>query len=92
MNDSDVLTLLDMQDFREITGETISRIKSDFTRVSGVISVNCVFRYIVFNNNHYTDEYLSAMSTIGPSCGFFANGEHFNGQFVNQSMSCAVFE
>ena len=92
VNDSDVLTLLDMQDFREITGETISAIKSDFPKVSGVISINCVFRYIVFNNHHYMDDYLSAMSTIGPSCGFFANGEHFNGQFINQSMSCAVFE
>ncbi|MBQ8947730.1 MAG: FIST C-terminal domain-containing protein [Lachnospiraceae bacterium] len=92
VNDSDVLCLLDMGDFREITSETIHNIKSDFSRVSGVISVNCVFRYIVFNNNHYMDEYLTAMSTIGTSAGFFANGEHHNGQFVNQSMSCVVFE
>lgn len=92
VNDSDVLTLLDMGDFREITNETLNRIRSDFNRVSGIISVNCVFRYIVFNNNNYTSDYLNAMSQIGSSCGFFANGEHYNGQFVNQSMSCVVFE
>jgi hypothetical protein len=92
VNDSDVLTMLDMGDFREITAETLNQIKRDFTHVSGIISVNCVFRYIVFNNNNYTDEYLKAMSGIGTSCGFFANGEHYNGQFINQSMSCVVFE
>ena len=92
VNDSDVLTMLDMGDFREITKETLDQIKSDFNHVSGIISINCVFRYIVFNDNHYTDEYLKAMSKIGTSCGFFANGEHYNGQFVNQSMSCVVFE
>ena len=70
----------------------MDQIKSDFNHVSGIISINCVFRYIVFNDNHYTDEYLKAMSKIGTSCGFFANGEHYNGQFVNQSMSCVVFE
>ncbi|MCR4947115.1 MAG: hypothetical protein K5929_09270 [Lachnospiraceae bacterium] len=92
VNDSDVLTMLDMGDFREITAETLNQIKRDFGHVSGIISVNCVFRYIVFNNNNYTDEYLKAMSGIGTSCGFFANGEHYNGQFINQSMSCVVFE
>ena len=92
VNDSDVLTFLDMGDFREITKETLDSIRNDFNRVAGIISVNCVFRYIVFNDNHYTDEYLKEMSQIGTSCGFFANGEHYNEQFVNQSMSCVVFE
>ena len=91
VNDSDVLTLLDMRDFREIVNETMNEIRSDFTTISGVLSINCVFRYIVFNNNHYTGDYLNAMSALGTSCGFFANGEHYNGQFVNQSMSCCVF-
>lgn len=92
VNDSDVLTLLDMQDFREITAETMNEIRNDFSRISGIISVNCVFRYIVFNDNNYTAEYLESMSRLGCSAGFFANGEHYNGQFVNQSMSCVVFE
>nr|MCR5237611.1 FIST C-terminal domain-containing protein [Lachnospiraceae bacterium] len=92
VNDSDVLSFLDMGDFREITAETLSQIRHDFEYVSGIISVNCVFRYIVFNQNGYTQDYLSAMSRIGTSAGFFANGEHYNGQFVNQSMSCVVFE
>lgn len=92
VNDSDVLTMLEMQDFREITSETMNEIRNDFGRISGIISVNCVFRYIVFNDNNYTAEYLESMSRLGTSAGFFANGEHYNGQFINQSMSCVVFE
>lgn len=92
VNDSDVLTMLEMGDFREITKETIDSIRGDFNRISGIISVNCIFRYIVFNENHYMDEYLTSMSQLSTSCGFVGNGEHYNEQFINQSMSCVVFE
>ena len=50
VNDSDVMTILEMQDYREVTGETISEIRSDFSSIQGVFSVNCIFRYVVFNN------------------------------------------
>ena len=91
VNDSDVLTLLEIKDFRGVVDETIRNIKSDFSTISGVFSVNCVFRYLFFNDNHYTAEYLREMSALGVHCGFFANGEQCNSQFVNQSMSCVVF-
>jgi hypothetical protein len=74
-----------------VVGETINDIRSDFSRISGVFSVNCAFRYVLFNNNNFTAEYLNMMSALGTSCGFFANGEHHNAQFINQSMSCVVF-
>ena len=92
VNDSDVLCMLELQDFREITRETMDTIRRDFNRISGIISVNCVFRYIVFNDNHYMADYLKSMSELGTSCGFVGNGEHYNSQFLNQSMSCVVFE
>ena len=91
VNDSDVLTLLEIKDYRGVVNETIQNIKHDFNKVSGVFSINCVFRYLFFNDNHYTAEYLREMATLGPHCGFFANGEECNAQFVNQSMSCVVF-
>ena len=37
-------------------------------------------------------QYLKEMSTLGSHAGFIGYGEHFNNQFVNQSMSCVVFE
>lgn len=91
VNDSDVLTVLNLRDIKEVVSETVNQIRSDFSTISGIFSVNCVFRYIVFNNSNFTAEYLNMMSALGTSCGFFANGEHHNAQFINQSMSCVVF-
>ena len=91
VNDSDVLTLLCAGDHRQIVNETIQKIRSDFKNVQGIFSVNCIFRYMYFNNQKFTDEYLKMMSSLGSFCGFVGNGEHFNDQFINQSMSCVVF-
>lgn len=92
VNDSDVLTLLELKDYRQITEETIRNIRADFNHVSAVFSVNCLFRYLLFSQNNNMQEYLSSMSALGSHCGLIGYGEHFNDQFVNQSMTCVVFE
>ncbi|MBQ8978603.1 MAG: FIST C-terminal domain-containing protein [Oscillospiraceae bacterium] len=91
VNDSDVLVLLELKDIKSTVRHTIDRIHSDLSRVSGMISVNCFFRYNLFEMEGYLEDYLREMA-IAPHCGFFGYGEHYNGQFINQSMSCAVFE
>ncbi len=92
VNDSDVLVLLELRDYKEITKETIEKIKKDFAKPSAIFSVNCLFRYKLFNNNNYMRQYLNEMGTLGSYTGFVGYGEHYNNQFVNQSMSCVVFE
>lgn len=92
VNDSDVLTLLELQDYEEITENTIHKIKEDFNHISGVFSVNCIFRYLLFSQENHLDSYLRAMGTLGNHVGFFGFGEHYNNQFVNQTMTCVVFE
>ena len=92
VNDSDVLTLLELKDYRQITEETIQKIRADFGHVSAVFSVNCLFRYLLFSQNHNMQEYLNSMDTLGNHCGLIGYGEHYNNQFVNQSMTCVVFE
>ena len=84
VNDSDVLNLLELGDFRAI--------EHDFPRLSAVFSVNCLFRYKLFTEQRYMQEYLAEMSHLGNHVGFVGYGEHYNNQFVNQSMSCVVFE
>ena len=42
-------------------------------------------------NDGYKAEYLKEMS-FAPHIGFFSYGEHYENQFINQTMSCAVFE
>ena len=92
VNDSDILTLLEARDIHEVVRETIDRIKSDFGRVSAVFSVNCLFRYIMMQNMGITDSYLKQMCELGNHCGFVGYGEHANDQFINQTMTCMVFE
>lgn len=92
VNDSDVLTLLKIQDYKMIAQNTIKKIKNDFKNISAIFSVNCAFRYIYFNEHDGMNNYLNLMNAVASHSGFVGYGEHCNDQFVNQSMSCVVFE
>lgn len=92
VNDSDVLILLELGDYKEIVKETIRAIQRDFPHISAVFSINCLFRYLMFRENHYMDEYLYEMGRLGNHAGLIGYGEHYNNRFVNQSMTCVAFE
>ncbi len=92
VNDSDVLILLELGDYKAITQETIQRICADFPRRSAIFSVNCMFRYKLFSQHNYMQAYLQDMAALGCHAGLVGYGEHYNNRFVNQSMTCVVFE
>ncbi|MCI9115065.1 FIST N-terminal domain-containing protein [Oscillospiraceae bacterium 21-37] len=92
VNDSDVLILLELGDYKAITQETIQRICADFPRRSAIFSVNCLFRYKLFSQHNYMQAYLQDMAALGCHAGLVGYGEHYNNRFVNQSMTCVVFE
>lgn len=92
VNDSDVLVLLELGDYRTIVKETINTIRREFPKISAVFSVNCLFRYKLFSENGYMGDYLKEMSSLGSHGGLVGYGEHYNNRFVNQSMTCVVFE
>lgn len=92
VNDSDVLILLELGDYEAIVKETIRTICQDFPKRSAVFSVNCLFRYKLFSERNYMQTYLRQMSALGSHAGFVGYGEHHDSQFVNQSMTCVVFE
>ncbi len=92
VNDSDVLVMLELGDYKAIVKQTIHKIRKDFPRISAVFSINCLFRYLLFTENHYMQEYLQEMAALGNHAGLVGYGEHYNNQFVNQSMTCVVFE
>lgn len=92
VNDSDVLILLELGDYRAIVRETIQQITQDFPRRSAIFSVNCLFRYKLFSEQGYMQDYLRDMAALGNHAGFVGYGEHYNNRFVNQSMTCVVFE
>ncbi len=92
VNDSDVLVLLELGDYRAIVDKTIADICRDFPKRSAVFSVNCLFRYKLFSEQRYMATYLQEMAKLGSHAGLVGYGEHYNSQFVNQSMTCVVFE
>ena len=92
VNDSDVLILLELGDYQAITRNTIAQICQEFPRRSAIFSVNCLFRYKLFSEHGYMQSYLRDMSALGNHAGFVGYGEHYNNRFVNQSMTCVVFE
>lgn len=92
VNDSDVLTILEPRDMSLVVGETVARIKQDFSRISAVFSVNCLFRYLYFQQNGEVQKYLELMGSLGNHAGLIGYGEHYNDHFLNQTMTCAVFE
>ncbi len=91
-NKMDFLTILSMGDYREVVQDTVSRIHSDLGNAPAVLSVNCLFRYIMFNNDHYWENYLAEMCRSFSHAGMVGVGEHYNTQFVNQTMCCLAFE
>ena len=92
VNDSDVLVLLELGDYRAIVDKTIADICRDFPKRSAVFSVNCLFRYKLFTEQRYMATYLQEMAKLGSHAGLVGYGEHYNSQFVNHSMTCVVFE
>lgn len=92
VNDSDVLIMLELGDYKRIIKNTIQTIRNDFPKISAIFSVNCLFRYLLFNDNHYMEEYLQEMGKLGNHTGLVGYGEHYNNRFVNQSMTCVVIE
>ncbi len=92
VNDSDVLILLELGDYQAIVKDTIQQICKDFPQRSAVFSVNCLFRYKLFSERNYMQKYLQDMAALGSHAGLVGYGEHYNNRFVNQSMTCVVFE
>ena len=72
--------------------EEIRQICQDFPRRSAIFSVNCLFRYKLFSEQGYMQSYLRDMAALGDHAGLVGYGEHYNDRFVNQSMTCVVFE
>ena len=92
VNKLDFLTILELGDYRAVVNETVANLKASLGSVSAVLSVNCLFRYLMFGDEHYWNDYLATMSGSFAHAGMVGVGEHYNSQFVNQTMCCLAFE
>lgn len=92
VNPKTTLSILQIGDIPQIVDQTVAQIKQDFPNLSGIFSINCLFRYLMFQEQHYMDTYLKNMGSLGTHAGLIGLGEHYNEHHTNQTMSCVVFE
>ena len=92
INENDTIQILELKDYNDIGNETRQQIKNDSNKISFIFSVNCIYRHLLFNQQNYMTDFLSAMKSVGPHVGIVGGGEQYKKQHVNQTMVCAVFE
>lgn len=92
INENDTIYILKLLDYKKINEETKNKMRQLCSRPSLIFSVNCIYRYVLFQNEGYLSAFLKLMSDIAPFVGYIGGGEQYNNQHVNQTMTCAVFE
>ena len=92
VNQNDVLTILELDDYNNEIETTLNKIKSEFNSISAIFSINCIVRFLLFKNLNYINEYSKKMNSLGNHFGIIGDGEQFINQHVNQTMVCIVFE
>ena len=92
VNDMDILTLMELRDYKQIVQDTLKQMETDMPKVKGVISVNCLFRYLLFQQEHYMNDYFAEMNRFNSHAGLVVVGEHYCKQHINQTMCCIAFD
>lgn len=92
INKNDCIYFLSLGDYREIERNMRAQIKRDMQKISLVLSVDCIYRYLLYGQENYTTTYARDMAELGPHMGIVGGGEQYNNQHVNQTMVCVAFE
>lgn len=92
VNDMDILTLMELKDYKQIVKDTLDKMQKDLGQVSGIISVNCLFRYLLFQQEGYLNDYFREMNRFNSHAGLVGVGEHYCKQHINQTMCCIAFD
>lgn len=92
INKNDCIYFLELGDYQEIEEETGNLIRKEMKGISLVLSVDCIYRFLLYGQENYFTTYAKNMATLGAHIGVVGGGEQFNNQHVNQTMVCAVFE
>lgn len=92
VNNLDILTLMEIGDYNQIISDTLQKMKKDLPDIKGILSVNCLFRYLFFKDEHYLDNYLTKMNSTADHAGIVGLGEHYKKQHINQTMCCITFD
>lgn len=84
------LKLLEATDIIKDTKDSIQNILDKYSKISGIISFNCILRTLELKELNKTDEYSRLFSNI-PTIGFSTYGEEFYGH-INQTETMLIFK
>lgn len=92
INKNDCIYFLSLGNYKEIEKNTRDEIKSEMRKISLILSIDCIYRYVLYDKEGYMSTYAKDMAALGPHMGIVGGGEQYNNQHVNQTMVCVVFE
>lgn len=91
--DNAKILVLKPDDYKEIIQTTKQKIRQEIPNPSLSIMCHCLARSLLFQQEHYMDDYLKSMSDVlGNFIGFGGYGEQYGSQHFNQTMTVAVWE
>lgn len=88
------MVLLDLGDYREITKDTIRRIKEDVQKPGLGIMINCYSRTQLFRKENFVEEFRDAYAKVFGNAFFCFTGfgEQLYNTHLNQTLITLVFE
>lgn len=93
MQKNDLISFTDIdEDFKGFIEGNLRDIGSQ-SKVAGIFSINCILRYLFFEDTNYISDYAKMFNEAANGChvGIISDGEQYIEQHINQSMVCAIF-
>ncbi|WP_031549649.1 sensor domain-containing diguanylate cyclase [Oribacterium sp. FC2011] len=92
INQNDMLYIADLGDYKKIITDHFENLKKDVPNASTIMTIDCIYRYMLFENENMLDWYANFLNKAGrQSLGIMGAGEQYDLQHCNQTMISAVF-
>lgn len=92
INQNDMLYIADLGDYKKIITDHFENLKKEVPNASTIITIDCIYRYRLFENENMLDWYADFLDKAGmQSLGIMGAGEQYDLQHCNQTMISAVF-
>ena len=86
------LLLLEPDNTRRVWSETVQRVRNDIPEPSFTVSINCLSRSKLFEDEGCFGEFVNVLRNYGKFIGLSGYGEQLNYMHLNQTMILVVFE
>ncbi len=82
INKNDCIYFLSLGDYKATEQQTRQQIQQDASHISLVLSIDCIYRYLLYEKEGYFSTYAKDMASLGPHLGIVGGGEQYNNQHV----------